>query len=138
MAVDLSRVKEREALHPRREPYWQRLRPGCLLGYRPSAREGAGGWIARAYDDVKRSYRLQAIGDFGDLPAKDRFAEAKKEAEAYSARLDTGSALQVNTVADVCRRYAKVNKEAAARFTRYIYRDPISGDSIGEASTAEH
>lgn len=42
MALDLSKVKERGALRSQREPYWQRIRPGCFLGYRPSAREGAG------------------------------------------------------------------------------------------------
>lgn len=32
MAVDLSRVGEREKLKMRREPHWQRLREGCFLG----------------------------------------------------------------------------------------------------------
>ena len=81
MALDLSKVKERDALRSQREPYWQRIRPGCFLGYRPSAREGAGTWIARAYDEDQRRYSLKALGDFGTLPGKDRFAEAKKEAE---------------------------------------------------------
>jgi hypothetical protein len=68
MGLDLSKVKERDALRNQREPYWQRIRPGCFLGYRPSAREGAGTWIARAYDEDQRCYRLKALGDFGALP----------------------------------------------------------------------
>src|SRR5687768_16047828 len=83
--TDLSRVKEREALKARREPHWQRLRPGCFVGYRPSAREGAGTWIARTYDEQSRSYRLRALGDFGNLQSNERFAAAKREAEEFAA-----------------------------------------------------
>jgi hypothetical protein len=71
MALDLSRVSKRDALLRQREPHWQRLRPGCFLGYRPSAREGAGTWIARAYDEDHRRYRLKALGDFGTVRSKE-------------------------------------------------------------------
>lgn len=39
---DLSRVRDREALRAaaNAEPYWQRLRPGCFVGYAPSAKGG--------------------------------------------------------------------------------------------------
>ena len=41
--TDLSRVKDREGLKPSREPHWNRIQPGCFLGYRPSAKkEGVG------------------------------------------------------------------------------------------------
>jgi integrase len=128
MAVDLSKVKEREALISRREPHWQRIRPGCFLGYRPSVREGAGTWISRAYDDDRRGYRLKALGDFGELPGRDRFAAAKKEAEAFHDLVESGGQAEekVETVADVCRRYAKLNPEADGRFRRHVYSDPIA------------
>jgi integrase len=128
MALDLSKVKEREALPARREPHWQRIRPGCFLGYRPSLREGAGTWVARAYDDDQRGYRLKALGDYGELPGRDRFAVAKKDAEAFVAVVEAGAEPEekVETVEEACRRYAKLNKEAEGRFKRYVYSDAIA------------
>lgn len=128
MPVDLSRVKDRETLRHQREPHWQRLRPGCFLGYRPSAREGVGTWVARAYDERAQRYRLKALGDFGRLAGKDRFADAKREAEAFAFLLESGGQLeaQLETVEEACRRYAKSNPEAAGRFKRLIYPDPIA------------
>jgi site-specific recombinase XerD len=126
--ADLSRVKDREALKSQREPHWQRLRPGCFVGYRPSAKSGAGTWIARAYDDAGRGYRMKAIGSFGDNAANERFALAKKEAELFAVEVEQGSIREawIETVEDACRELAKSHKEAGARFARYIYPDPIA------------
>ena len=128
MALDLSKVKEREALPSQREPHWQRIRPGCFLGYRPSAREGAGTWIARAYDEDQRSYLLKAIGDFGTLPGRDRFTDAKREAEAFAAIVEAGGHTEekIETVEEACQRYAESHPDAKGRFTRYVYSDPIA------------
>ena len=95
MPVDLSRVKEREALPNQREPHWQRIRPGCFLGYRPSAREGPGNWIARAYDEPERQYRLKALGDYGARPGRERFAAAKKDAEAFAGQIESGGVVEL-------------------------------------------
>jgi len=128
MALDLSKVKEREALPAQREPHWQRIRPGCFLGYRPSLREGAGTWIARAYDDDQRRYRLKALGDYGDLPGRERFAVAKKDAEAFVTVVEAGAEPEekIETVEEACRRYAKLNPEAEGRFKRHVYSDSIA------------
>lgn len=128
MALDLSRVSKRNALPSRREPHWQRLRPGCFLGYRPSAKEGAGTWIARAYDEDYRKYRLKALGDFGSLPGRDRFGAAKKEAEAFATIVETGGQRDdsVETVEEACHLYAASRPDAAGRFKRNVYPDPIA------------
>jgi integrase len=128
VALDLSKVKERESLPSQREPHWQRIRPGCFLGYRPSAREGAGTWIARAYDEDQRSYRLKAIGDFGTLPGRDRFSDAKREAEAFAAIVEAGGYTEekIETVEEACQRYAVSHADAKGRFTRHVYSDPIA------------
>lgn len=128
MAVDLSRVSKREALPSQREPHWQRLRPGCFIGYRPSAREGAGTWIARAYDEDSRRYRLKALGDFGSLPSNSRFVEARREAELFAALVESGGhrEVPVETVEEACRRYAEFRPDAAGRFRRRVYDDPIA------------
>lgn len=126
--MDLSMVSQREALKPRREPYWQRLQAGRYLGYRPSAREGIGTWIARAYDEDARRYRLKALGDFGSEPAPKRFAAAKKETETFADKVEAGGHVRskIERVADACRAYGMANTEAEGRFKRHVYGDLIA------------
>ena len=128
LALDLSKVKERDALGRRREPYWQRIRPGCFLGYRPSKREGAGTWIARAYDQDLRSYRLKALGDFGTFAGRDRFIQAKEEAETFASSVESGGQPdeKTETVEEACRHYATSRADAKGRFARCVYSDPIA------------
>lgn len=128
MAVDLSRVGQRERLKPRREPHWQRLRVGCYLGFRPSTRGSKGTWIARIYDEDRQSYRTKSLGDFGTLPGSEMFAAAKKEAEALAELVESGGVVRpkVQTVGDACRDYAQDRPEAEKRFGRYVYGDPLA------------
>lgn len=127
MALDLSKVGEREKLKKQREPHWQRLRAGCFVGFRPSKRGGPGTWIARAYDEDKRKYLLKSLGDFGALAGNAMFAAAKREAEAFAELVEAGGTVRakVETVADACRAYAEDRPEAESRFKRYVYEDPI-------------
>lgn len=127
MALDLSRVGERERLKAQDEPHWQRLRTGCFLGFRPSKRGGKGTWIARVYDEDARRYRVKSLGDFGTLPGNAMFAAAKKRAEALAELVEAGGEIRakVETVADACRDYAASRPEAEGRFKRYVYSDPI-------------
>lgn len=128
MALDLSKVGERARLKAQREPHWQRLRAGCFLGFRPSKRGGKGTWIARAYDEDAGKYRLKALGDFGTLPGNEIFAAAKKEAERLADVVEMGGEVRakIETVGDACREYAKTRPEAADRFRRYVYTDPVA------------
>jgi hypothetical protein len=126
--ADLSKVSHREALKLQREPHWQRLRPGCFVGYRPSAKGGAGTWIARAYDDDTGKYRLKALGDYGEHPASDRFAKAKRDAEQFAELVESGGHVRkaAETVEDACRDYADRNPDAVGRFKRFVYSDSIA------------
>ena len=128
MALDLSKVGERERLRVQSEPHWQRLRAGCFLGFRPSKRGGRGTWIARAYDEDAGKYRVRSPGDFGTLPGNEMFAAAKREAEAHADRVECGGVVQakIETVADACRVYAESRPEAGERFRRYVYSDPLA------------
>ena len=128
MALDLSKVKDRNELKPEREPHWQRLHTGCFLGYRPSKRGSTGTWIARAYDEDAGKYRLKALGDFGNLPGNERFTAAKREAERLAAMVEAGGQVRakIETVKDACDEYAKGRPEAAHRFRRYVDSDPIA------------
>lgn len=128
MALDLSKVGERERLKVQREPHWQRLRAGCFLGFRPSKRGGKGTWIARAYDEDEGKYRVKSLGDFGTLPGNEMFAAAKKEAEKLADLVESGGQVRtkIETVKDACDAYAKDRPEAESRFTRYVYSDPLA------------
>jgi hypothetical protein len=130
LKVDLSRVKEREALRPsaKADPYWQRIKPGCFLGYCPSAKGGEGTWVARAYDPDALNYRRKALGAFPEVTGSGKFAAAKAEAERFAELVETGGRLEekLETVADACRAYAKSRPEAEARFRRYVYGDAIA------------
>lgn len=126
--MDLSRVKEREGLKARREPHWQRIRPGCFLGYRPSVRQGPGTWIARAYDESGRKYRLKAMGSFGALAPRDQFAAAKAEAEAFTLSIENGGVAdaKIETVEEACRAFGSDRPNDEARFRRFVYSDPLA------------
>lgn len=128
MAMDLSKVGERERLKAQREPHWQRLRAGCFLGFRPSKRGGKGTWIARAYNEDAGKYRVKSLGDFGTLPGNGMFAAAKREAEKLAELVEAGGEVhaKMQTVADACREYAKTRPEAGQRFRRYVCADPIA------------
>ncbi len=128
MALDLSKVGEREKLKKQREPHWQRLRAGCFLGFRPSKRGGPGTWIARVYDEDRRKYQVKSLGDFGALAGNAMFAAAKKEAEALAELVEAGGTIRakVETVGDACRAYAETKPEAEARFGRHVYDDPLA------------
>ncbi len=128
MALDLSKVGERDRLKPKREPHWQRLRAGCFLGFRPSKRGGAGTWIARAYDEDSGKYRLKSLGDYGTLTGNARFAAAKKDAEALAELVEAGGTIRakVETVGDACRAYSEDRPEAQSRFKRHVHGDPLA------------
>lgn len=96
------------------------------LGMR-SVGEGAGTWVARAYDEDHRCYRVKALGGFGELPGRDRSGSAKKEAEAFVALVESGGEVEekVETV-EGGRRYAESHPDAVGRFKRHVYSDPIA------------
>lgn len=129
--IDLSRVKDRDAMKPKpnSEPYWQRIRPGCFVGYAPSPKGGVGNWVARAYDPETQAYSKKRLGAFPEMPGNAKFAAAKAEAERHSDLIEAGGRIEkkIETVADACRDYAKTRPEAEARFKRYVYDDAIAG-----------
>ncbi len=130
--TDLSKIGERERLRPRAgdEPHWQRLRAGSFIGYRPAKLGGRGTWFARAYDADTGKYRRQALGGYGHLTGNDVFSQAKRDAEAWADRVETGGvrAQKVETVADACRAYLSAKPGAIAEgvFRRHVLGDPIA------------
>lgn len=124
--MDLGTVRERDKLKPQREPYWQKLAAGQYLGYRPSTIGKGGNWIGRYYDAETRKNSFNSLGDFGQLPANERFTAASAEAREWFAHLSGGGTSKPVTVGEACQRYADGNADAAKRFPRYMYPDPIA------------
>lgn len=124
--MDLGTVKNREKLKPQREPYWHKLASAQFLGFRPSTIGKGGTWIARFYDRETGRKPTRSLGDFGHLPPNERFTAASAEAREWFKHLSGGGASDPITVRQACERYAKDHDEAATRFARYVYNDPIA------------
>ncbi len=130
--ADLSKIGARNLLKPRKgdEPHWQRLRAGTYLGFRPSKRGGRGTWFARAYDVDADKYRRQPLGDYGSLDGNEVFTQAKRDAEAWADRVESGGVRteKIETVANACRAYldAKPGSIAEGVFRRHVFSDPIA------------
>ncbi|MDQ3228297.1 MAG: integrase, partial [Pseudomonadota bacterium] len=124
--MDLGTVKNRDKLKPQREPYWHKLATGHYLGFRPSSIGKGGTWIARFYDSESRRNSVRALGDFGHLPAHERFTSASAEAREWFKHLSQGGSHEAITVRQACERYATGRADAEARFQRYVYADPVA------------
>ena len=129
---DLSRIGDREKLKPKAgdEPHWHRLRQGVYLGYRPSKKTSGGTWFARFYDGDTNRNRRRALGDYGTLSGHEVFKQAKTDAEAWAANVESGGELarDMVTVRDACLAYLeeKPNSIAEGVFRRHVYNDPIA------------
>lgn len=139
MAAKLDTVTAREKLKPRREPYWQRLDSGCMLGFRKMAADSTGSWVARYRNAETGARSKQALGEFSDRPASERFSAAKEAADAWFTHLGRGGSAEVVTVKASCESYAAhiletKGKERAddvkARFRRWVDADPIARVSL--------
>jgi hypothetical protein len=124
--MDLSRVARREELAPQREPHWQRLAAGQFIGFRPSRKGDGGTWIARFYNSAERKNTVHSLGDFGSLPANERYGAAVKQARAWFEHVGSGGSHKPITVREACERYAENNPDAEQRFRQFVYDDPIA------------
>lgn len=128
MSVNLETKSARLKLPPRREPYWQRLRTGCYLGYRvPSS--GMGTWIARWRDDD---------GDqkYHSLGAHETFDQARKAAESWFDHARHTDGGDVLTVEQVCVHYVQElrakKKDEAAKDAEYRFGKRVIGTEFGK------
>jgi integrase len=131
----------RDALKPRREPYWgPPLDKGRHLGVRKTA-DGTCTWVARLRDDDgKRHYQK-----LGQATAAFDYHKAKRAAEEWFANFDVGVTEQVPTVAEACREYVADRKaegrpqaahDAHKRFERTVYPHPIANVRLDKLRTA--
>jgi integrase len=129
---------DRQKLAPRREPYWQRVRKGCYIGFR-KLDSGEGTWIARWRDEAgKQCYR--AMGEFSD------YDEAVKKASPWFDQCEGGTSHKATTVEAACRDYVEylrthkseaTAKDAEGRFTRLVYGKPIARTELDRLKTTD-
>jgi site-specific recombinase XerD len=130
MAARIDTVASREKLKPRREPYWQRVRKGCFVGYRKMAADRHGVWLARARDEVYGAKQLfNPLGEFEGLADHLRFDAASKAALVWFDHLGRGGAACSSTVEEACTRYVRhlrstkserAAKDAEARLKNHV------------------
>lgn len=137
-------VAQQAKLKPRKAPYWRRLAIGQHIGTRKT--EAGLHWQAKAYDPATQKEAVKSLGDFGDLPANERYSAAVKAALAWFEHVGKGGQRESLTVAKAWRRYAEHQRRAKgdaaaddtlARFKRYVENDPIAGVSL-EKLTKRH
>jgi site-specific recombinase XerD len=129
--VALQTVKVRDALKPRREPYWgPPITRGQFVGLRKI--DGAPAtWIARYRDEDKQQH-YKSLGPL--TPAYD-YNRAKADATAWIKLLSSGVKTgEVETVEAACRAYVaerrtskgeKTAHDAEKRFERTVYDNPF-------------
>jgi integrase len=134
MAARIDTVASREKLKPRREPYWQRVRKGCFVGYRKMTTGGHGVWLARAREEEAGTKQVfKPLGEFAELADHLRFDAAAKAALSWFDHLGRGGATRSSTVSAACARYVQhlratksegAANDAQARFKNYVLNHP--------------
>lgn len=136
MAYELQKVRVRQSLEPRKEPYWgPPIAPGRFLGMR-KLDDTQCRWIARDYDASRQPpVKYHALG--ACTSAFD-YEAARQAALDYFSGIDAGittTDLARYTVRDACKDYVtdrnKTKSEACGhdaqkRFERCIYEDSLA------------
>lgn len=139
MATNLKSKTSRDALAPRRDPYWHCIRKGLYLGFRRSA-EGDGTWIARQLPQGTKSYVHRSLGSGMD------FDEAMRTAQTWAGEVVRGGSHKATTVEAACRAYvshqsthkSKANgADAEGRFARLVYGKQIGAIALDRLRTTE-
>jgi integrase len=126
MALDLHKVRIRQALKPRREPYWGApLGRGRYLGLRKIDEQRAT-WIARLRTDAG----TQTYRSLGYLADDYDYEEAKVDAVSWFKSVEAGVTEGPITIEQACKDYVTdretqkgkgTARDAEARFERTVY-----------------
>jgi len=130
MAASIKTATSRNALVPRREPYWERVAAGQHVGFRA----GANTWVAKHRDAATGARLIHALGEFPSFDA------AVTAARAWFARVGQGVTTDA-TVKAACDSYvAKLNaagRKAAAADAAGRFRRLIDGSKFGAIKLAD-
>lgn len=133
--MDISTVRQRTRLKPRRDPYWEKMDSGEYLGFRKTA--SVESWHVRWYDRQTRSNRHHALGEFGSVNPSDRYGLAKAAARKWLREIGEEDVFLPVTVHEVCERYAKTRPDAEQRFKQFVYHDPIANLQVRKLTRSQ-
>lgn len=134
----LKSKKDRGRLIPRHDPYFERVRKGCYVGYR-KIDEGEGTWLGRWRDENKKQH-YKALGHIDD------YDEAVKLLLPWFDQNELGIAPKAVTVAEVCKQYvehlrthkgADSAHDAEGRFKRLVYDKPIGSIALDKLKATD-
>lgn len=145
MTKEVSTVKARNNLKPRRDPYWHRLSKGQYLGYRKMKPGAPGTWAARMLDGTTGKQQAHPLGGFSELPDHERYDAARRAAEAWFKHRGAGGSLDAITIGAACERLVQkyrddsrelAAKDADGRFKRWVYPNKKFASTLIQKLTA--
>lgn len=129
---EIDKAGVRNALDPRREPYWGTpVERGLFVGFRRLIQ--GGNWVARyRTDDGKQVYQ-----SLGPVTPDNDYDAAKREARRWRKSVDAGVQTdRILTVSDVCNDYADSleadGRHRSAIDARKVFERIIDKDAIGK------
>jgi len=146
MGKKIDQVGSRDALKPRREPYWHRVSEGCYLGFRKMTTDSKGAWLARCRDKDTGKQAHLALSDFSQLPGHQQFDAAMGAGQAWFTHLGKGGSTETVTVKQVCANYVKhlrdggrtnTANDAEGRFKRWVDDSKLGGIAIQKVKPAD-
>ena len=133
--TDITRVASRNALPPRREPYFARLGRGRALGYRA----GSDTWIARLTLTGSTVKTYCSLGDFAQLPPTHRYQAALDAATAWFGQQTPGQRDKGrDTVGEAVLAYADYLDQMgrSSADVRFRYKESLDGHRLARISLA--
>jgi integrase len=112
-----------------------RVEHGAYLGFRKATTANTGTWIARFRDATSGKQQYEALGEFADSPAHQRFDRAAKAAREWFVHLGRGGRTDDTTVEQACLAYVQhlgnAGRATAAKDASYRFQRWINGTAFG-------
>ena len=85
-------------------------------------------------DSATSATKRHSLGDYGEVPAAERYTHALRDAQRYAEHLRNGGSTSVLTVTEACAAYTQhltdrgrdaTARDSAGRYKRWVYSHPI-------------
>ena len=132
-------VQARGRLTPKHDAYFVTVSRGLALGYRKPSSASLGTWIVRVRDGATGATKRHSLGDYGEVPAAERYTHALRDAQRYAEHLRNGGSTSVLTVSEACTAYTQhlidrgrdaTANDSAGRYKRWVYAHPVGGVAL--------
>ena len=132
-------VQARGRLTPQHDAYFVTISRGLALGYRKPSSASLGTWVVRVRDSATGTTKRHSLGDYGEVPAAERYTHALRDAQRYAEHLRNGGSTSVLTVTEACTAYGQhltdrgrdaTARDSAGRYKRWVYSHPIGSVAL--------